>query len=120
MKHQEERVRKVEIKDRPAIRIPLGPGFPPGRVWPSHTMTHPMPSLIAYFDTIPVANALVVLRAGFLFAASEFSNHRLYQFQGIGDDEDDSIIGCVAPGGWRASPCPSVCTSRRFTQEGGG
>lgn len=60
LRHQEERVRKVEIK---------------------------------YFDTVPVANALVVLRAGFLFAASEFSNHRLYQFQGIGDDEDDSIIG---------------------------
>eukprot|EP00668_Euglena_longa_P034958 GGOE01044886.1.p1 GENE.GGOE01044886.1~~GGOE01044886.1.p1 ORF type:complete len:1215 (-),score=437.39 GGOE01044886.1:243-3482(-) len=53
---------------------------------------------IKYFDTVPVANALVVLRAGFLFAASEFSNHRLYQFQGIGDDEDDSIIGYMTIG----------------------
>ena len=53
---------------------------------------------IKYFDTIPVTNAMVVLRAGFLFAASEFSNHRLYQFQGIGDDEDDSIIGYMTIG----------------------
>lgn len=36
-------------------------------------------------------------RAPFLFAASEFSNHRLYQFQGIGDDEDDGIIGSNPP-----------------------
>ena len=36
---------------------------------------------IKYFDTIPVAAGLSVLRAGFLFAASEFGNHALYRFQ---------------------------------------
>ncbi|CAI7765258.1 unnamed protein product [Closterium sp. NIES-53] len=43
---------------------------------------------IKYFDTIPVGAGLCVLRAGFLFAASEFGNHALYRFQGIGDDEE--------------------------------
>eukprot|EP01012_Entosiphon_sulcatum_P002881 TRINITY_DN10726_c1_g3_i1.p2 TRINITY_DN10726_c1_g3~~TRINITY_DN10726_c1_g3_i1.p2 ORF type:complete len:1220 (-),score=308.30 TRINITY_DN10726_c1_g3_i1:801-4439(-) len=53
---------------------------------------------VKYFDTIPCTNALAILRAGFLFACSEFSNHRLYQFQGIGDDEDDCIIGYMTIG----------------------
>ncbi|KAJ7522261.1 hypothetical protein O6H91_18G003700 [Diphasiastrum complanatum] len=43
---------------------------------------------IKYFDTIAVTSALCVLKSGFLFAASEFGNHALYQFQGIGDDAD--------------------------------
>lgn len=40
-----------------------------------------------YFDTIPPATALCILRRGFLFAASEFGDHALYQFQGLGDDD---------------------------------
>jgi splicing factor 3B subunit 3 len=44
---------------------------------------------IKYFDTIPPCVSICVLKTGFLFAASEFGNHALYQFQGIGDDEDD-------------------------------
>nr|CAD1827421.1 unnamed protein product [Ananas comosus var. bracteatus] len=43
---------------------------------------------IKYFDTVPVTSAICVLRAGFLFAASEFGNHMLYQFKAIGDGED--------------------------------
>lgn len=43
---------------------------------------------IRYFDSIPPANALCVLRRGFLFAASEFGDHALYQLTGVGDDED--------------------------------
>ncbi|KAF5742643.1 splicing factor family protein [Tripterygium wilfordii] len=42
---------------------------------------------IKYFDTIPVAAAMCVLKSGFLFAASEFGNHALYQFQAIGEEE---------------------------------
>ena len=44
---------------------------------------------IKYFDTIPPCVSVCVLKTGFLFAASEFGNHALYQFQGIGDDDDD-------------------------------
>lgn len=43
---------------------------------------------IQYFDTIPPCVSICVLKTGFLFAASEFGNHALYQFQGIGDDDD--------------------------------
>jgi splicing factor 3B subunit 3 len=44
--------------------------------------------IIKYFDTIPPANALCVLKTGFLFSGSESSNHYLFQFQGIGDDDE--------------------------------
>lgn len=43
---------------------------------------------IKYFDTIPVTAAMCLLKTGFLFAASEFGNHALYQFQAIGDGDD--------------------------------
>ena len=38
---------------------------------------------VKYFDTIPPCSSICVLRTGFLFAASEFGNHALYQFQVI-------------------------------------
>ncbi|KAL1695035.1 CPSF A subunit region-domain-containing protein [Schizophyllum commune] len=44
---------------------------------------------IKYFDTVPVASALCILKSGFLFVASEFGNHYLYQFQKLGDDDDE-------------------------------
>ena len=44
---------------------------------------------IKYFDTIPVASALNVLKTGFLFSASEFGNHALYQITHLGDDDDE-------------------------------
>ncbi|KAL6056108.1 Splicing factor 3B subunit 3 [Balamuthia mandrillaris] len=46
---------------------------------------------IKYFDTVPVSNALCVLKTGFLFVASEFGNHYLYQFgeNSLEDTEDD-------------------------------
>ena len=34
---------------------------------------------LKYFDTVPPAVALCVLKTGFLFVASEFGNHYLYQ-----------------------------------------
>eukprot|EP00877_Chromochloris_zofingiensis_P000800 jgi/Chrzof1/10720/Cz05g09290.t1 len=44
---------------------------------------------VRYFDTLPPCVSLAVLKTGFLFAASEFGNHALYQFIGTGEDEDD-------------------------------
>ncbi|XP_065676216.1 splicing factor 3B subunit 3 isoform X2 [Hydra vulgaris] len=44
---------------------------------------------VKYFDTIPVASALCVLKTGFLFAASEFGNHALYQITHLGDDDEE-------------------------------
>lgn len=43
---------------------------------------------IKYFDTIPVTASMCVLKSGFLFAASEFGNHALYQFKSIGEEDD--------------------------------
>eukprot|EP00297_Palpitomonas_bilix_P002086 CAMPEP_0113888850 /NCGR_PEP_ID=MMETSP0780_2-20120614/13123_1 /TAXON_ID=652834 /ORGANISM="Palpitomonas bilix" /LENGTH=1167 /DNA_ID=CAMNT_0000877789 /DNA_START=21 /DNA_END=3524 /DNA_ORIENTATION=- /assembly_acc=CAM_ASM_000599 len=44
---------------------------------------------IAYFDTVPIASSICVLRSGYLFVAAEFSNHCLFQFRSIGEDEMD-------------------------------
>lgn len=62
---------------------------------------------IKYFDTIPVASSLCILKSGFLFVASEFGNQcvqfthsqllnllitlhsYLYQFQKLGDDDNE-------------------------------
>ncbi len=43
---------------------------------------------IKYFDTVPVASGLAILRSGFLFVASEFGSQLLYSFQKLGDDDD--------------------------------
>ncbi|KDN45467.1 putative splicing factor 3B subunit 3 [Tilletiaria anomala UBC 951] len=43
---------------------------------------------IKYFDTVPVATSLCILRAGFLLIASEAGPSHLYSFQKLGDDDD--------------------------------
>ncbi|KAJ3220522.1 Splicing factor 3B subunit 3, partial [Clydaea vesicula] len=43
---------------------------------------------IKYFDTIPLAGSICLLKSGFLFAASELGNHYLYQIEQLGDDDD--------------------------------
>ena len=45
---------------------------------------------IKYFDTVPVAASLCILKSGFLFVASEFGNQYLYQFEKLGDDDDET------------------------------
>jgi splicing factor 3B subunit 3 len=44
---------------------------------------------IKYFDTVPVAASLCILRSGFLFVASEMGNQYLYQFEKLGDDDEE-------------------------------
>ncbi|KAL4657067.1 splicing factor 3B subunit 3 [Arapaima gigas] len=50
-----------------------------------------------YFDTIPVASAMCVLKTGFLFVASEFGNHYLYQIAHLGDDDDEPEFSSAMP-----------------------
>jgi splicing factor 3B subunit 3 len=57
---------------------------------------------VKYFDTLALANSLCVLKTGFLFVASEFGNHALYQFTGIGTDDDDPICTSSHPHGPQA------------------
>ena len=42
---------------------------------------------LRYFDTVPVATGLFVLRAGFLMVCAEAGNHVFYQIQSLGDEE---------------------------------
>eukprot|EP00892_Ulva_mutabilis_P005704 jgi/Ulvmu1/3505/UM162_0012.1 len=42
---------------------------------------------VQYFDTIPVATAMCILKTGFLFAASESGDHGYYDFLSLGDDD---------------------------------
>lgn len=45
---------------------------------------------IKFFDTVPVATTLLILKSGFLFTASESGNHHFYQFEKLGDDDDET------------------------------
>ncbi|KAI8824396.1 CPSF A subunit region-domain-containing protein [Fimicolochytrium jonesii] len=45
---------------------------------------------IKYLDTIPVATSMCLLKSGFLFVASEFGNHYLYQIVNLGDDDEQT------------------------------
>ena len=53
-------------------------------------MKHVKRLKVKYFDTIPVATSLCILKSGFLFAASEFGNHHFYQFEKLGDDDEEA------------------------------
>ena len=52
---------------------------------------------LKYFDTVPVASAMNVLKTGFLFVASEFGNHYLYQIAHLGDDDDEHEFSSAMP-----------------------
>ena len=45
---------------------------------------------IKYFDTVPTATSLCILKSGFLFVASETGNHHFYQFEKLGDDDNEA------------------------------
>ncbi|KAK9453837.1 CPSF A subunit region-domain-containing protein [Dipodascopsis uninucleata] len=44
---------------------------------------------IKYFDTVPVAKSLNILKSGFLFVAAEGGQHMFYQFEKLGDDDNE-------------------------------
>jgi splicing factor 3B subunit 3 len=46
---------------------------------------------IMYFDTIAPSTKLVLLEAGYLFAAGDCSNHYMYRFTSLGGDQDAGI-----------------------------
>ncbi|ELT96001.1 hypothetical protein CAPTEDRAFT_155561 [Capitella teleta] len=52
---------------------------------------------LKYFDTVPVASSMCVLKTGFLFIASEFGNHYLYQIAHLGDDDDEPEFSSAMP-----------------------
>ncbi|CAG2252578.1 splicing factor 3B subunit 3-like [Mytilus galloprovincialis] len=52
---------------------------------------------LKYFDTVPVAASMCVLKSGFLFVASEFGNSFLYQIAQLGDDDDEPRFSSNTP-----------------------
>uniref|UniRef100_A0A2P2HZU1 Splicing factor 3B subunit 3 n=1 Tax=Hirondellea gigas TaxID=1518452 RepID=A0A2P2HZU1_9CRUS len=52
---------------------------------------------LKYFDTVPPAVALCVLKTGFLFVAAEFGNHYLYQIAHLGDDDEEPEFSSIMP-----------------------
>lgn len=44
---------------------------------------------VKYFDTVPLASSLLILKSGFLYVASEAGNHHFYQFEKLGDDDEE-------------------------------
>ncbi|KAJ5082992.1 Pre-mRNA-splicing factor rse1 [Penicillium argentinense] len=45
---------------------------------------------IKYFDTVPAASSILILKSGFLFVASTAGDHQFYQFIKLGDDDDET------------------------------
>ena len=45
---------------------------------------------IKYFDTVPISSSLCILKSGFLFVASETGDHQFYQFEKLGDDDNET------------------------------
>ncbi|CAL2028793.1 unnamed protein product [Caenorhabditis brenneri] len=53
---------------------------------------------LKYFDTVPPANAMCILKSGFLFVAAEFGNHELYQIASLGEGGDDEFSSAMGFG----------------------
>ncbi|OAL04964.1 hypothetical protein IQ06DRAFT_302084 [Phaeosphaeriaceae sp. SRC1lsM3a] len=47
---------------------------------------------IKYFDTIPIATSICILRAGFVYAACESGDRILYELESLGDETDDPLF----------------------------
>ncbi|EIW73243.1 hypothetical protein TREMEDRAFT_37240 [Tremella mesenterica DSM 1558] len=59
------------------------------KLWIDHQGEDVVAVKIKYFDTVPVSNSLCILKSGYLFAASEFGDQNLYQFQNLAEDDDE-------------------------------
>ncbi|KAF5686283.1 pre-mRNA-splicing factor rse-1 [Fusarium circinatum] len=70
---------------------------------------------IRYFDTVPVASNLCILKSGFLFVTAESGNHRFYQFEKLGgDDSEHSVTSDDFPTDPRAVYQPVYFYPRRL------
>ncbi|KAF1837382.1 pre-mRNA-splicing factor rse1 [Decorospora gaudefroyi] len=47
---------------------------------------------IRYFDTIPVATSICIMKAGFVYAACESGDRVLYELESLGEDSDDPVF----------------------------
>ncbi|KAL1999187.1 hypothetical protein VTN02DRAFT_4905 [Thermoascus thermophilus] len=63
---------------------------------------------IKYFDTVPIATSLLILKSGFLFVASETGNHHFYQFEKLGDDDEETEFTSDSFSADPSEPLPPV------------
>ncbi|KAI5291139.1 pre-mRNA-splicing factor rse1 [Ascosphaera aggregata] len=63
---------------------------------------------LKYFDTVPIASTLCILKSGFLFVASETGNHHFYQFEKLGDDDEEIEFTSDAFSADASDPLPAV------------
>ena len=47
---------------------------------------------IMYFDSIPVANSLCILKTGYILATYDTGNHQFFKFLSIGETEDPNCV----------------------------
>ncbi|CAI6336295.1 unnamed protein product [Periconia digitata] len=47
---------------------------------------------IKYFDTLPLATSICILRAGYVYAACETGDRVLYELESLGDESDDPVF----------------------------
>ena len=47
---------------------------------------------IKYFDTVPIASSICLLRSGFLYLACEVGDRHLYELERLGDDDDELVF----------------------------
>ncbi|WOO84633.1 Pre-mRNA-splicing factor RSE1 [Vanrija pseudolonga] len=59
------------------------------KAWIEHEGEDVRALKIKYFDTVPVATALCILKSGYLFVASEFGDQNFYQFQSLAEDDGE-------------------------------
>lgn len=63
---------------------------------------------IKYFDTVPVASNLLILKSGFLYVATEAGNHHFYQFEKLGDDDEETEFSSDSFSADPSIPCEPV------------
>ena len=71
---------RAHTRSRPPLPSINPPPPPPRQVTLAYEGQTVTELVCKYFDTIPTANAIAVMRKGLLFAGSEFGDHTLYQF----------------------------------------
>jgi len=73
---------------------------------------------VKYFDTVPVASCMCVLKTGYLYIASEFGNHYLFTFKAIGDGDDAPETSNLTPYSQHVYFTPRELTNLQLIDEG--
>lgn len=70
---------------------------------------------IRYFDTLPVAAGLCLIKPGYLFVAAEFGNHSLFEIvnETLGDDDERQVDSVSADYPQDSLEAPSICFEPR-------